>query len=88
MARWAATKAKAKFSEVLDRAALEGPQLVTRRNQEFYVVMKDQISVQEVLRSEEKPIANAWEAMQPSFKERYDIDFPRLKGKARATDLE
>jgi len=39
---WAATQAKAKFSEVLDRAESEGPQLVRRRKQDFYVITREQ----------------------------------------------
>jgi prevent-host-death family protein len=38
---WAATQAKAKFSEILDKAETEGPQLVRRRKREFYVMTKD-----------------------------------------------
>ncbi len=39
---WAATQAKAKFSEVLDKAETEGPQLVRRRKREFYVIAREQ----------------------------------------------
>lgn len=39
---WAATQAKAKFSEVLDKAEAEGPQLVRRRKREFYVLTREQ----------------------------------------------
>ena len=39
MASWGATKAQ--FSAVLDRAETEGPQLVMRRKQEFYVLTKE-----------------------------------------------
>lgn len=42
MAIWGATQAKAKFSEVLDRAETEGPQLVRRRKKEFFVVTREQ----------------------------------------------
>ncbi len=38
MARWAVAEAKAKFSEVLDRAEREGPQVVRRRGKEFVLV--------------------------------------------------
>lgn len=37
MARWAVAEAKAKFSEVLDRAEREGPQVVRRRGEEFVI---------------------------------------------------
>jgi prevent-host-death family protein len=39
---WAATQAKAKFSEVLDKAESEGPQVVRRRKREFVVITKDE----------------------------------------------
>lgn len=39
---WAATQAKAKFSEVLDRAETEGPQVVRRRKHEFVVITREQ----------------------------------------------
>lgn len=39
---WAATQAKAKFSEVLDKAEAEGPQLVRRRKQEFILLTREQ----------------------------------------------
>jgi prevent-host-death family protein len=37
---WQLQEAKAKFSEVCDRAASEGPQYVTRRGKEEFVVAK------------------------------------------------
>ncbi len=40
MTTWRATKAKAQFSAMLDKAENEGPQLVTRRNRVFYVLTK------------------------------------------------
>lgn len=36
---WQLQEAKAKFSEVVDRAINEGPQFVTRRNRDTVVVM-------------------------------------------------
>jgi prevent-host-death family protein len=40
---WAATQAKAKFSEILDKAETEGRQLVSRRKREFYVITKEEL---------------------------------------------
>jgi antitoxin Phd len=37
--RWQLQEAKAKFSEVFDRALTEGPQYVSRRNKDEVVVM-------------------------------------------------
>ena len=39
---WAATEAKAKFSEVLDKAETSGPQYVTRRKREFVVLTREE----------------------------------------------
>lgn len=39
---WAATQAKAKFSEVLDKAETEGPQVVRRRKHEFVVITREE----------------------------------------------
>jgi prevent-host-death family protein len=85
MATWQATKAKAQFSEVLDRAATEGPQLVRRRKQEFYVVTKEQLvsAGSQTPASEQKPFVSAWDALRPSSDELFDVDFPRLKSKPR-----
>jgi prevent-host-death family protein len=38
---WAATQAKAKFSEVLDKAETEGPQVMRRRKHEFVLMKKE-----------------------------------------------
>ncbi|MGN6367540.1 MAG: type II toxin-antitoxin system Phd/YefM family antitoxin [Phycisphaerae bacterium] len=39
--RWQLQEAKAKFSEVFDRAVKEGPQVVTRRNKEAVVILPE-----------------------------------------------
>src|SRR5579884_2264069 len=39
--RWQLQEAKAKFSEVFDRAVKEGPQVVTRRNKEAVVIVPE-----------------------------------------------
>jgi hypothetical protein len=87
MASWGATQAKAQFSAVLDKAETEGPQLVRRRKREFYVLTKEQLAAQSKTPETEKPFVSAWDALRPSFKEKYDVDFPRLKGKVRNIDL-
>lgn len=57
--RWQLQDAKAKFSEVVDKAVEEGPQTVTRRGKDVVVVVsaeqfelmkKRQISLKDVLR--------------------------------------
>ncbi len=80
---WAATQAKAKFSEVLDKAETSGPQLVKRRKREFLVITTEDYAKRTVAKVTEKPFVSAWDAMKPSFDARYDFDIPRSKSKAR-----
>ena len=87
MATWGVAEAKAKFSAVLDRAEVEGPQLVRRRKQEFYVLTREQMDRRTMPTSAKKPFVNAWDALEPSFKERYDVEFPRVRWKPRKLDL-
>lgn len=88
MTSWGATEAKAKFSAVLDKAETEGPQLVRRRKREFYVLTKEQLMERSKASADSgKSFVNAWDALRPSFDERYDVEFPRLKGKTRRVDL-
>jgi hypothetical protein len=86
MAGWGVAQAKAQFSAVLDKAETEGPQLVKRRKREFYIVTKEQLAETKAVVSD-KPFISAWDALRPSFNERYDVDFPRLKGKTRKVDF-
>ena len=83
MMAWAATQAKAKFSEVLDKAETSGPQLVKRRKREFFVITKEDLAERTTTKKPEKPFVSAWDALAPSFGERYDFDIPRTKSKAR-----
>lgn len=80
---WAATQAKAKFSEVLDKAETSGPQLVKRRKREFFVITREDLAERTTAKTSEKPFVSAWDALAPSFDERYDFDIPRSKSKAR-----
>jgi prevent-host-death family protein len=85
---WPATQAKAKFSEVLDKAETEGPQVVRRRKREFYVLTKEQFEDRNKSSGKkDQRFVSAWDALKPSFKARYDVEFPRLRGKSRKADL-
>jgi prevent-host-death family protein len=42
MTNWAATQAKAKFSEVLDKAETAGPQRIERRKKRFVLLTEEQ----------------------------------------------
>ena len=82
---WAATNAKAKFSEMLDKAETEGPQLVRRRKREFVLMTREQheaLAVQPP--AEQKPFISAWDALKPSSGAKFDMEFPRIQSKPRA----
>jgi hypothetical protein len=85
MAYWQATNAKAKFSGLLDAAASEGPQLIHRRKQTFVVTTEEEIErrLAEASKGKRKKFISAWDALRPSFDQRFDVDFPRLRGKTR-----
>lgn len=88
MATWGVAKAKAQFSAVLDKAEKEGPQLVRRREREFYIVTKEQMDERGNPSSKkEKPFVSAWDALRPSSGELFDVEFPRAKGKTRRVDF-
>jgi hypothetical protein len=89
MANWRVAEAKAKFSEMLDRTEHEGPQVVRRKTREFYILTREQLESQtRAAPAEPKPFVSAWDALRPSFEDRYDIGFPRATGKARAVDFD
>jgi prevent-host-death family protein len=89
MATWRATNAKAKFSGLLDAAESEGPQLIRRRTQTFVVTTEAEIErrIEEARKGKRQKFISAWDALRPSFDERFDIDFPRSKSKARLVDF-
>jgi PHD/YefM family antitoxin component YafN of YafNO toxin-antitoxin module len=84
MTKWGATQAKAQFSAMLDKAETEGPQLVRRRKQEFYVLTKEQFAQRRQAAMEENSPGNAWDALRPADDLCFDFDFPRAQGEARA----
>jgi hypothetical protein len=85
MAYWQATNAKAKFSGLLDAAASEGPQLIHRRKQTFVVTTEEEIErrLAEASQGKRKKFISAWDALRPSFDQRFDVDLPRLRSKPR-----
>ena len=88
MAAWAATQAKARFSEVLDKAETEGPQRVQRRKQSFILLTEREYAERTKGAPQlEKPFVSAWEALKPSFDERYDLEFERVSLEPRPVDL-
>jgi prevent-host-death family protein len=82
---WSATEAKAKFSEVLDRAETSGPQIVRRREREFFVITReDFVERTTAAVAEPRPFVSAWDALGPLDMELFDVDFPRSRSKGRA----
>lgn len=83
---WAATQAKAKFSEVLDRAETTGPQIVKRRKREFIVITREDLAARTKSSAAKGPKAfvSAWEALAPSSGVSFDIEFARSNTKPRA----
>ena len=65
MASWRAANAKAKFSELLDTAATEGPQLVRRRKEVFVVTTESEIEkrMAQARAGKRKSFISAWDAM-------------------------
>jgi hypothetical protein len=82
---WTATQAKAKFSEVLDKAETSGPQVVRRRKLEFLVMTREEDEKRNVAKAAEspKPFISAWDAMGGPDTAQFDFDIPRTKSKAR-----
>ena len=89
MTSWGATNAKAKFSALLDAAEKEGPQLIRRRKHTFVVTTEEEFErrVAEAREGKPKKFISAWDALRPSFDERYDLELPKREWKSRPVDL-
>jgi prevent-host-death family protein len=90
MTNWGATNAKAKFSALLDAAEKEGPQLIRRRKHTFVVTTEEEFErrVAEAREGKPKKFISAWDALRPSFDERYDVEFPRVDLEVRPVDFD
>jgi prevent-host-death family protein len=88
MPNWRVAEAKAKFSEVLDRAEHEGPQVIQRKSRQFFILTREQLESHTHAPTEPKPFISAWDALRPSFEDRYDVDFPRATGTTRPVDFD
>ncbi|RXH58620.1 type II toxin-antitoxin system Phd/YefM family antitoxin [Granulicella sibirica] len=88
MASWKATQAKAQFSAMLDRAETEGPQLVQRRNKTFVVLTQDELEAKRGRQDQEESGQSLWDFLRLPPEDGVDIEFPRLKSKARWVDFE
>jgi len=91
---WAATEAKAKFSEVLDRAEAEGPQRILRRKREYLVMTKaeyDAASKVTRLLRDKKPVPAKYQNLADFFRNSplagTNIERARPRLKPRHIDL-
>ncbi|GIH28955.1 antitoxin [Acrocarpospora phusangensis] len=82
MAGWQLQEAKQQFSEVVRRAATEGPQVVTRHGHEVAVVIA--MSEYRALKGD-APDFKEFLLADPDWDD--DVDFPRARDLPRETDL-
>ena len=79
---WTVAKAKAKFSELIERARSRGPQIITRNGHTAAVV----VSAEEWARKT-KRVGNLAEFFAASPLVGSDLKFERNKGRPREIDL-
>jgi len=81
MDKWSLQDAKARFSEVIDRALADGPQVVTRRGEDTVVIVafKD-------FKAEENPID--FKTFLLSFRGTWDLPMPIERHLPRKLDFE
>lgn len=79
---WTVAKAKAKFSEVIDRATTEGPQTVTRNGRKAAIIVAP-----EEWERKTKPSGNLAEFFMNSPLRGSGLKIRRFKDKPRKIDL-
>jgi prevent-host-death family protein len=82
---WQVQTAKARFSEVFDRARREGPQRITRRDKEGVVMISDE-QYQELVGKSHQP-KDLWDFFRQSPLVGLKLDFERKKDRTRTTEL-
>ena len=80
--QWTVTEAKARFSELIDRAQSEGPQTITRKGHRAVVV----VSAEEWERKTKRP-GNLAEFFAASPLRGSKLKVGRVKGRLRKVDL-
>ncbi len=83
-ATWAVAEAKARFSEVIDRALSEGPQTITRRGKRSVVVVAAELWA---LKGKGKPEGNLAEFFAASPLSGSGLEIERVKDRPRDLDL-
>ena len=84
MREWKLAEAKNKFSEVVERAVADGPQIVTRSGRKVVVVM-DYEEYRKQLPANRQSFVAQLMAIPPAGRD--DPDFVRLPLKVRKADL-
>ena len=79
---WTVAEAKAKFSQVIDRARTEGPQTITRNRKTAVVVVSS-----EEWEKKSKRIGNLAEFFAASPLRASGLKFKRIKDRPRRVDL-
>jgi prevent-host-death family protein len=82
MTTWQATKAKAQLSAVMDRAASEGPQRLTRRGCGSFILVTE-----EQWKNHTKPKTNLVDLLLNSPLRGTGIKIERVKGRLRDVNL-
>ncbi|HIJ57963.1 MAG TPA: type II toxin-antitoxin system Phd/YefM family antitoxin [Deltaproteobacteria bacterium] len=82
MAQWQLQEAKNKFSEVVEKAIKDGPQIVTRRGVETVVI----VSMDEY-RDLTKPKTDIVDFFQKSPLKNANLDLSRIKDLPREVDI-
>jgi prevent-host-death family protein len=91
MRTWGVAQAKAQFSAVIEKAIREGPQAITKGGKDAVVIVSKRewrkLAESQNATPNTTKFISAWDALKPSFDERYDIDFPRTEGTTRDVDF-
>ena len=79
---WSVAEAKAKFSELVDKALTEGPQTVLRRGKDPVVVIR-----RDELEQRSRPTESLYDFFERSPLRGSGITIERMKGKMRDFDI-
>jgi prevent-host-death family protein len=75
---WQLQAAKARFSEVFQKARVEGPQTVTRQGKEAVVIIRVEEFERLIARSKQPESLSQFFAQSPLAKANLNLDYPML----------